>query len=86
MVEQLISAIAIFDAAFTWGAGWRYLLSSKFREQVKLKWKARPRSVNTREAAFYVLVFVIINGTVLAFASLVFTWLFREIVLNRTGV
>lgn len=85
MVEQLISAIAIFDAIFTWGVGWRYLLSSKFREGVKLKWQARPRSVNIREAAFYVVVFLVINGIVLVFATLIFTWLFREIVLNRNG-
>ena len=82
MLGAIVNVIAVLDALITWGLGWRYILSSRFRSEVHAEW----RNGSTRlkgNLVFSILLFVLLNGALLLFSTYTALWLYRGIVVPR---
>ena len=54
-----------------------------FRDGALAKWKTRPRSERRVLATLGLVLFVVINGALLLFVALTFSWLYKGLVLVR---
>jgi hypothetical protein len=83
MITPVINLVAVLDVVITWGLGWRYLLSPRFRASVHTRWRDGPKKSIAVNLAFSVLIFVLINAAVFLFLIYTAIWLYRGIVVPR---
>ncbi len=86
VIQALFVAVGLIDALVTSALGWRYLLSPKFRAQVRARSTSRSRSARAVQITGYVVFFII--GNALALLILVYVyetgaWLYDGIVAPR---
>ena len=79
----MLNPFSVIDILVSWGLGWRYLLSPKYRQAVHDRWAAGPRTRAIGEAICAGFGFLLINGLLFLFAMLVGTWLYQGIVVPR---
>jgi hypothetical protein len=83
VLGAIVNVVGAADFLIRWGLGWRYILSPRFRANVRSKWRTDPRQITAANIAFCILTFVLLNGA--AFLFLIYTamWLYHGIVVPR---
>ena len=83
MLGAIMNAVAILDMLVTWGLGWRYILSPRFRAKVHADLRNAPKISTAANLGFALVFFVLINGAFLFFLIFTALWLYRSIVVPR---
>jgi hypothetical protein len=83
MLSAVINVVGALDFLVSWGIGWRYILSPRFRANVHAKWRTGPRKALAANIAFCIVAFVVLNGAALLFLVYTAIWLYDGIVVPR---
>jgi hypothetical protein len=83
MLQLLAYGVGAIDFVVNWGLGWRFLVSPTFRAKLRTRWKTLSKGKVAAEVTFCVVCFLVLNGILILFVTLIGIWLYQGIVAPR---